>query len=167
MPHAFIAFHAAHHPALLAVARQRLGTVEDAEDAVAETFRIAWDHYRTSGEVEVAWVYRTLRNVIGNEYQRAQGQVKREDRLRALHVVAGSSDLDVGVMVRQELAALSEADREVLRLAYWEDLGAQQIGRVLGCSTGAARVRLRRARGRLEQRLAPTTERRGGERHGG
>jgi DNA-directed RNA polymerase specialized sigma24 family protein len=49
-----------------------------------------------------------------------------------------------------ELAAafrvLSEADREVLRLAAREGLGAEEIGAVVGCSAIAAKARLRRAR---------------------
>ncbi len=42
-----------------------------------------------------------------------------------------------------------------LRLAYWEDLPADDIAVVLGCSPGAARVRLHRARKRAAAHLDP------------
>ena len=53
------------------------------------------------------------------------------------------------------LDALSAGDAEILRLAYWEDLPAVDIAVVLGCSPGAARVRLHRARKRAAAHLDP------------
>lgn len=49
--------------------------------------------------------------------------------------------------------SLSEADREVLRLAAWEGLTVAAIGQVLGCSAVAAKARLHRARQRLSRKL--------------
>src|ERR687898_3426352 len=45
-------------------------------------------------------------------------------------------------------------DQEILRLVAWDGLAPAQAGMVLGCSPGAARVRLHRARRRLAQELA-------------
>jgi DNA-directed RNA polymerase specialized sigma24 family protein len=58
------------------------------------------------------------------------------------------------VPIREALAALSDADQEILRLVAWDDLSPTQASVVLGCSPGAVRVRLHRARQRLEQELA-------------
>jgi DNA-directed RNA polymerase specialized sigma24 family protein len=55
-------------------------------------------------------------------------------------------------------SALGEQDREVLRLVAWDGLSSAQAGEVLGCSAGAARHRLHRAR----RRLAAEMERRSG-----
>jgi RNA polymerase sigma-70 factor (ECF subfamily) len=44
-------------------------------------------------------------------------------------------------------------------LAGWEGLNAVDIGRVLGCSPTAARIRLHRARARLKAEMAGTTRR--------
>jgi hypothetical protein len=41
-----------------------------------------------------------------------------------------------------------------LMLAGWEGLNAAQMGRVLGCSPTAARIRLHRARARLTSEMA-------------
>ena len=59
--------------------------------------------------------------------------------------------VDLTVMVAA-LNSLDAEDRDVLLLAGWDGLEAAGIGRVLGCSAGAARMRLSRARQRLEDR---------------
>ena len=46
-------------------------------------------------------------------------------------------------------AALSDADREILRLVAWEGLSLRDAARVLECSPVAARVRYHRAKSRL------------------
>jgi RNA polymerase sigma-70 factor (ECF subfamily) len=56
--------------------------------------------------------------------------------------------------IRQALAALRPAEQEVLRLVAWDDLTHEQASTVLGCSPGAFRVRLHRARRRLADELA-------------
>ncbi|MFI7634921.1 RNA polymerase sigma factor [Nonomuraea sp. NPDC049400] len=49
---------------------------------------------------------------------------------------------------------LSDDDRELLALVAWEGLSGAEIAKVLGCSRGAARIRLHRARKRLAKELA-------------
>jgi RNA polymerase sigma-70 factor (ECF subfamily) len=50
--------------------------------------------------------------------------------------------------------ALSERDREILRLVAWEGLSLDDAATVLGCSAVACRVRYHRAKSRLASRLA-------------
>ena len=50
--------------------------------------------------------------------------------------------------------ALSERDREVLRLVAWEGLSLADTATVLGCSAVACRVRYHRAKSRLASKLA-------------
>ncbi len=50
--------------------------------------------------------------------------------------------------------ALSEGDREVLRLVAWEGLSLANAATVLGCSAVTCRVRYHRAKTRLASRLA-------------
>ena len=66
-----------------------------------------------------------------------------------------AADMELAAAFR----ALSEADREVLRLAAWEGLGLEEIGAVVGCSAIAAKARLYRARRRLSQRLGTAVPR--------
>lgn len=56
--------------------------------------------------------------------------------------------------LRAALDALSDEDREVIRLHEWERLSHEEIGRRLGISTDAARVRFQRALPRLAAKVA-------------
>src|ERR687895_997091 len=56
-------------------------------------------------------------------------------------------------LVRQALEVLPPAQRDVVLLHYYEGLTCEEIAAVLGRSTGAVRVRLHRARGRLRDQL--------------
>lgn len=154
-----MAFYDRHYRLVLTVAQQRLGGLTDAEDVTAEVFRIAWAHYQKSGEVSLPWVYQTLRNVIGNEYRRRRSAPILVDDPLALDDLTDPTDrLPEAVMLRRALAELAESDREVLFMAYWEDLTTAEMSQILRCSTTAVRVRLFRARRRLQRRLFAAVE---------
>jgi RNA polymerase sigma factor (sigma-70 family) len=57
-------------------------------------------------------------------------------------------------LVRAALDVLPPAQRDVVLLHYYEGLTCEEIAAVLGRSTGAVRVRLHRARGRLRDQLS-------------
>jgi len=144
--------------AIAAYARRRCDA-EDAADAIAETFAIVW---RRLGDVprgrELPWCYGVARRVIANQ-RRARGRRERLGARLGAEWRSGSfvetmSDWDV----RGALARLRESDREILRLAAWECLGASDIAVVLGCSPNAASIRLHKARRRLRAALT-TSER--------
>lgn len=64
--------------------------------------------------------------------------------------------------MRAALAALPEADREMLLLVAWEQLTPAEAGQVVGVPAGTARSRLHRARTRMREHLehppvSPTT----------
>jgi RNA polymerase sigma factor (sigma-70 family) len=48
---------------------------------------------------------------------------------------------------------LSSSDREIIRLAYWEELPHADIGAILGCSAGAVDTRVHRAVRRIGKEL--------------
>jgi RNA polymerase sigma-70 factor (ECF subfamily) len=70
---------------------------------------------------------------------------------------------ELQVRVRSALAALREADREVLVLRHLEGLPAKEIAAVLGTSEGAVHTRHVRALQRLRALLGPDVEMSGGE----
>lgn len=149
-------FYNRHYRLILTVAEQRLGGFSDAEDITAEVFRIAWMHHQQGNELSLPWVYRVLRNVIGNEY-------RRRDRVGSLIDRAGD-DLwldnlmrrspEEVVSIRQVLLTLPLDDRELLYMAFWEDLTRAEMAEILGITSGALRVRLTRAKRRLKHLLA-------------
>ncbi|HWH19880.1 MAG TPA: sigma-70 family RNA polymerase sigma factor, partial [Solirubrobacterales bacterium] len=82
---------------------------------------------------------------------------------REASVAAPGTDPADSLGGRDELAAalakLEEAEREVLRLVAWEGLSTRDGAQVVGCSPGAFRVRLHRARRKLERELKTTGHR--------
>jgi RNA polymerase sigma-70 factor (ECF subfamily) len=87
----------------------------------------------------------------------SQQRATRRQQAIAERVAAGSPEsLETpsgSPRVLDALASLSEAEREVLMLAAWEELSSSEAARVLGCSATAYRIRLHRARRRLRDRL--------------
>lgn len=147
-----------YHAVLVTAAYGRLSNVGDAEDAAAEVFAQAW---RRRGESEhvftIAWLYSTLRNVVGNQYRGRARHARRVER--AERAEAHYRDLDVDgsdevLEVRAAVNRLERPDRELIWMAYWEDLTRDEMAEILGCSAATLRVRLHRAKKRLADALA-------------
>ena len=51
------------------------------------------------------------------------------------------------------LAQLSDKDRDIISLRYFEELSSEEVAEILGCSTQNVYLRLHRALGRLRQQL--------------
>jgi RNA polymerase sigma-70 factor, ECF subfamily len=142
---------------VLGYARRRVGA-DLAQDVVAETFCAAWRNLDVLPPEPLPWLYRTAHFVVANQRRALARRGRLDDRARLLlasdEIARDHSEL---VAADMELAAafrsLSEADREVLRLAAWEGLSAVAIGTVVGCSAAAAKARLHRARRRLSRKL--------------
>lgn len=152
-------FESAYRP-LLAYARRRTDTVADAEEVVAETLLVAWRRPRELlRDDPLPWLYGVARRVLANQRR------GRERLSRLRRTLAASPPLSADGPVEQAesreetrtvlgaLARLPERDREVLRLALWEELSHAQIAVSLGCSANAAALRLHRARQRLRDEL--------------
>jgi RNA polymerase sigma-70 factor, ECF subfamily len=141
---------------VLAYARRRVGP-HLAQDVVSDTFLAAWRNVEKLPPEPLPWLYRAAQFAIANQRRAAARREKLSDRARLDTVDYPAPDMSETVAADMELAAafraLSEADREVLRLAAWEGLPPAAIGEVIGCSAAAARVRLHRARKRLSRRL--------------
>ncbi len=142
---------------VLAYARRRVGA-DLAQDVVAETFLAAWRNLDELPPRPLPWLYRTAHFAVANQRRTLARRGRLDDRARLL--LAGndmSHDHSELVAADMELAAafrsLSEADREVLRLAAWEGLTVAAIATVIGCSAVAAKARLYRARQRLSRKL--------------
>jgi RNA polymerase sigma-70 factor (ECF subfamily) len=146
-----------YYSPILAYAGRRVGA-DLAQDVVAETFLAAWNNLDELPPRPLPWLYRTAHFAVANQRRTLVRRGRLDDRARLL--IAGSDiahDHSELIAADMELAAafrsLSEADREVLRLAAWEGLTVAAIGTVMGCSAVAAKARLYRARQRLARRL--------------
>lgn len=151
-----------NEPLIAAYALRRARSVEDAADVVADTFAIAWQRLDDipAGREALLWLYVTARNVLANDYRRGQRRSALVERLgNELSRVVNAQEApdEDGLSARRLLALLPDADREILMLAGWEGLDSSELGRVLNCSSVAARIRLHRARARMS-RLSLDTE---------
>ena len=144
---------------LLAYAVRRTVCREDAADVVAETFAIAWRRFDVvpEGDGALPWLYATARRVAANFRRAARTRsclVERAGTEQRPGFPGGDDVVDDALLAAAALSCLDEEDREVLMLVAWEGLGTSQLASALGCSTGAARVRLHRARKRLRAGLS-------------
>lgn len=147
-----------HYADVLAFALRRVSGREAAEDMVAETFAVAWRRRDRIPDPALPWLYAVALRVIANQYR--SGRRRRDLDARLAHeAVARPAAADpVDAIDRRDaftaaFAELAEGEREVLRLTAWEGLSTAEGARVLGCSAGAFRVRLHRARRKLAKQL--------------
>jgi RNA polymerase sigma factor (sigma-70 family) len=139
----------------------RRASHEDALEAAAETFVVAWRRLDEVPEAALPWLLGVARRQLAN--------VRRgnERRLALVRRLTSAGELGPpqpdsgqggqggqGGHILAAMARLRPDDQEVLRLVAWDGLSAREAAAVLGCSDGALRVRLHRARQRLEQELS-------------
>jgi RNA polymerase sigma factor (sigma-70 family) len=129
---------------------------EAAQDAVAETFLVAWRRLDEVPGDALPWLFAVARKVLANQRRSAGRAAALEDRLAASAADAGSRDESVGEAdaLRSALGRLSERDREAMMLVAWHGLSGARAAKAAGCSRTAFGVRLHRARRRLAAQLS-------------
>jgi RNA polymerase sigma factor (sigma-70 family) len=151
--------------AVLGYVLRRTDDPEDAADAIAETFLIAWRRLDEvpDGDARRLWLYGVARRVLANQRRGEKRRFALTQRLStelarvplAVELTGTASEpADALHALADAFKRLSEPDREILALQGWEGLEPVQIAAVLGCSRNAARIRLHRARRRLAEQLA-------------
>lgn len=154
----FAALFRAHYARVLSYAARRVDDRAGAEDAVAETFMIAWRRYEELPSDPLPWLLGTTRKVLANQRRaakrRAAGPLVSIDQVEA---PAAETAVAERVADRFALAAafsaLSERDREALALIAWDGLAVHEAAAVVGCAPARFSVRLHRARRRLLKEL--------------
>lgn len=153
---AFRLLYEAHYGAVLAYCLRRTGRA-DAHDAASEVFLTAWKKIddRPADDKVRAWLYGIAYHTLGHQW-RSQGRYRRlEKRLGGIaHVTEPGPE---AVVVRraedqrviEAAQRLRRADREILRLAGWEELPHSDIAAMLGISQAAVDQRFHRAKKRL------------------
>lgn len=132
-----------------------------ADEVVSEVFLVAWRRLDELPGDPLPWLLVTARNVIGNEFRAA---VRQESLAAELASWSSGVAADIADEVSERqavlraLAAMPEADRELLTLTAWHGLSPREAAAVVGCSPAAYFVRLHRARRRLEKAMADSPE---------
>jgi RNA polymerase sigma-70 factor (ECF subfamily) len=149
------------YPRVLAYATSLVGR-QVGEDITSETFTVAWRRVRDIPHPALPWLLGVARNLVRELRRRdAHQYLLAAEEARRISSGARTDAADVAAEVAgrhdalQALAALPEADRELLTLIAWHGLSAKEAAQVLDCTTATLTVRLYRARRRLEKALEP------------
>ena len=153
---AFVELYERHQRHVYAYCRRRVSP-DVVDDAVADVFLAVWRRIaEVPGEPQVRpWLYRVAYLTLTNHWRSAARRRNLSARLEAFGVSSGVSVPDQ-IVVREEvrealalLANLRPSDREIIRLAVWEELSHAEMALVLGVSENTVRQRLFRAKKRL------------------
>jgi RNA polymerase sigma-70 factor (ECF subfamily) len=145
---------------LLAYVVRRSRSAEDAADVLAEAYLVAWQKLDAipTGEGARLWLFAVARNLLLRGASRDHSRHALVERLaielRSAHPAQAPIEDERSAALRAALAALSEAEREIVLLTAWEGLTPKQIAAVTGTPVNLVRVRLHRARTRLKHALA-------------
>lgn len=161
----FESIYRAHLGQVLAYARRRVQSPEEAEEVAAETFTVAWRQLDEVPDEPLAWLYAVARNTVMNQ--------RRGERRRAALVreIAHDQGLRAGALAEQVAPALATEgrlsramdtldpdEREALRLIAWENLTHRQGAQVMGLSRVSFTRLSLRARRNLARALQTDNE---------
>ncbi len=128
------------------------------DDALAETFTVAWRRLDRVPDPPLPWLFVVAHNMARRHWRgrrRAESLWFEAVRTHWHHPEASPEE----AFVRRDdalaaLAQCSDLEREALLLTAWDGLSHADAARVAGCSTRAFTVRLSRARARFDRALA-------------
>lgn len=156
---AFAELYRRYASMVYSVAYRSLGSQDEAEDVLQQVFIAAWNGrgtYRPERAGLSTWVMGIARHKIVDAHA-AQGRQRRIQREVATVPDTKTSEdpVDVArqVIVADELARLEDVPREVVRLAFFEDLTHMQIAERLQMPPGTVKSHIRRSLIRMRTRL--------------
>jgi RNA polymerase sigma-70 factor (ECF subfamily) len=144
------------------VSLRMLRNPADAEDATQDVFLRAFSrlHQYHPGQPFGAWLHGITRNRCLDIIRGRRPIADLDEVGRASAVAAGAEDVEAAAIaqltsegVRTALDRLTERERSLLVLRYWEDLSTEAVARSLAMTEGAVRVALLRARRSLAAAL--------------
>ena len=134
-----------------------------AEDVAQETFLRVWRYagkYNSRLGSLTTWILTIARNLALTRLSLPVTRIEAPVSAETLEIESDAPPPDEQLValqrqqqLRAALACLSAADRSLLSSSYIDGLDLAAIARIEGCSIGAAKVRLHRARQRLRQIL--------------
>jgi RNA polymerase sigma-70 factor, ECF subfamily len=144
-----------HHAAVHAYVRRRSTRPEAVDDIVAETFLVAWRRLEKVPIDSLPWLLAVARNVLATQRRSVRRQLALVERLGWVRqeTVGPPDALTSAEPIAEALAVLSEKDREAITLVAWDGLSPAEAARVVGQSSSSFRVRLHRAKRRLQREL--------------
>jgi RNA polymerase sigma-70 factor (ECF subfamily) len=142
-------------PPIGAYLRRRLYPLAaaDLDDLVEEVLLIAWRRFDDiPSDAQIPWLIGVARNVLRNAVRKQRRISTLESHLRPASPDAAAEDYVIAdLSIREALSSLSDDDREILLLHFWDGRTSLEIGVIFGITTNAAAVRLSRAQDRFRR----------------
>ncbi len=141
------------------VCRRRLGDSGAAEDATQEAFTSVW---RRAGTFDPArgsaagWLYAVARNAAAQLFRK--GQVGARLTVLDDQTAEAENDPVIGLALHAALTRLPDTERQVLELAYFEDLTQTEIAARLRLPLGTVKTRTRAGLHRMAGYLEDSQE---------
>jgi RNA polymerase sigma-70 factor (ECF subfamily) len=145
---------------LFAAAMGMLGRREDAEDVVQEVFMamVRSRHHLTKVDDLAAYLFTALRHAAARLADRRARQPVVSPAAEEVAAVEAKREHPRSEELREAIAALPTAQREVIAMKIDGELTFAQIGQVLGVSPNTAASRYRYALAKLRSALQETAE---------
>jgi RNA polymerase sigma-70 factor (ECF subfamily) len=151
-----------HSREVWALAYARWMNADTAMDVTQEAFLRLWKQWE-DGEVILnprAWLLRVARN-LAEDFAKSAFRRNGTHPPQTMNGLQGREQLPMESLEREEtyaqlrevLAVMPKADREILTLRYALDYNTDAIAETLGINATAVHMRLSRARQRLAERL--------------
>ena len=149
----FIELCRRYYPAMVAIAHSVLSDRHLAEDAAQETFaKVCLKLPELKKKDRFAWWIGVICRNIARDMARAR---KKMGSIEDYSVMTANSQQEDGLTepVKKAIRGLSNCEREVIFLRYYENLAYGRISKVLGISQSAIDGRLRRAKKKIAEYL--------------
>lgn len=162
--HALAEIYARWSPLVYTLALRSLGNVTDAEEVTQRVFTAAWTSRHTFDPARAhlpAWLVGITRNKIADAHAARSKQARLRTRMvtqTQLEDRIEPADLAERLMLADELSRLDAVPKQVLRLAFHDDLTHAQIAERLGLPLGTVKSHIRRSLLKLRKRLEVLTD---------
>jgi RNA polymerase sigma-70 factor (ECF subfamily) len=156
---AFCSLYGQYKDRLYRYALYRLGSPEDAEDAVSECVLAAWKNIGSlrSGNAFGTWIFRILSNCCAS---RIKEMISTRDNLEHIYsegpVSNGSvsSSPSLSIELSEALSQLKEEDRNIVLLSIIGGFNSSEISALTGLAAGSVRSKLSRSLSRMREFLS-------------
>lgn len=130
------------------------GNAALSEDLVQNVFvrMLKYKHTFTGEGSFVAWMFRTARNVNFDHYKKNKETLHQSELSAVDYKLESTVNVEEGIikkdnlkMLHTAMGKLSVEKREILVLSKFKEIKFSEIGAILGCTEGAAKVKAHRA----------------------
>ncbi len=130
------------------------GNASLSEDLVQNVFfrMLKYKHTFTGNGAFAAWMFRTARNVNNDYYRKNKKYSNKKELSHVDYTLKDNDDLnakmdydDAVIQLKKALLRLPAEKREILVLSKFKGLKYKEIGLILDCSEGAAKLKAHRA----------------------